>query len=539
MRTFGPLGLVALLVLMGPNCRSMPPVPSLPDLTAFEPSVQEQLRSAHAALVSVSTRRAGSAAEAEAYGRLGSLLLASDDLRNAEQFLLKAQSLSPLDIRWAYYLAHLCRGRGDFAKAAKWFEQARSIRPADLATLVWLGRVYVDAGQPEAAEPILKKALEVAPGSAAALGAMGRAAFARDDYTQAAAYLEGALTVFPGASALQYPLAMAYRGLGDASKAEAHLRKRGDVDVRPEDPLMRELDSLLESPVRSERLGLEALEKGLWADGEQHFRKGIALRPAEPDLRAALSHGLGSALALSGDAAAAQVQFEEGVQASPTYWKNHYDLGVLAAMAGRDASAIAYFTEVVKLEPDYAPAHLMLADTLRRTAQVDASLVEYREVLRIDPKIAEGRFGTAIALVRLDRFADATATLQEGISLHPDDLRFSHALARLLAAAADATVRDGRRALAITESLAKRGMSIELAETTAMALAEIGRYQEAAAWERRAIAAAKSRGATDVARLMAENLGLYERRQPCRTPWRLSDPIYAPRPTSPSGPKGH
>ncbi len=539
MRTLVPLWLLVSLVPIATNCGPTPSVPSLPELTAVEPSVQEQLRSAYATLVDVSKRRAGADAEAAAYGRLGSLFLAAGDLRTAEQFLVKAQGLSPLDVRWPYYLGHLYRRRGDFAKAAQCFEQARSISPTEPATLIWLGRVYVDGGQPDAAEPILEKALQVAPRSAAALSTMGRAAFARNDFSRAAAYLEDALTLSPDASALQYPLAMAYQRLGDTVKADAHLRKRGDVDVLPDDPLMRELDSMLESPVRSQRLGIAALEKGIWADAEQHFRKGLAMQPAESGLRDALNHGLGSALAMSGDLAAAQLQFEQGIQAAPTYSKNHYDLGELEALAGRDSSAIARFTEAVKLEPEYAPGHLMLADTLRRMGHVDAALAEYREVLRIDPRMVEGRFGAAMALVRLNRFGEAAATLQEGIPLHPDDLRFPHALARLLAAAPDAGVRDGRRALAISESLAKHGMSIELAETMAMALAETGRYQEAAAWQRRAIAIAQNRGAPDIARLMAENLDLYERRRPCRTPWRSNDPIHAPGPARPRPLTGH
>jgi hypothetical protein len=64
----------------------------------------------------------------------------------------------------------------------------------------------------------------------------------------------------------------------------------------------------------------------------------------------------------------------------------------------------------------------------------------------------------------------------------------------------------------------------------AMTLAELGRFQEAVTWQREAMAAAKQTGRSDMSVGMAENLKLYERRQPCRTPWRDDDPVHYPRP---------
>ena len=58
-----------------------------------------------------------------------------------------------------------------------------------------------------------------------------------------------------------------------------------------------------------------------------------------------------------------------------------------------------------------------------------------------------------------------------------------------------------------------------MAETMAMALAEIGRYAEAARWQRDAMAEARSSGRTVLLPRMADNLKLYERGRPCRAPW--------------------
>ena len=59
----------------------------------------------------------------------------------------------------------------------------------------------------------------------------------------------------------------------------------------------------------------------------------------------------------------------------------------------------------------------------------------------------------AMALVRLSRYADARVALETAMTQHPDQPGFTHALARILAAAPDDGVRDGRRALALVEAL--------------------------------------------------------------------------------------
>ena len=53
-------------------------------------------------------------------------------------------------------------------------------------------------------------------------------------------------------------------------------------------------------------------------------------------------------------------------------------------------------------------------------------------------------------------------------------LIFPHGLARLLATSPDDHVRDGQRAMTLVQDLVKQGRTLELGETLAMALAELG-----------------------------------------------------------------
>ena len=84
--------------------------------------------------------------------------------------------------------------------------------------------------------------------------------------------------------------------------------------------------------------------------------------------------------------------------------------------------------------------------------------------------------------------------------------------------------------MVLMRELLKTQRTIELAQTMAMTLAELGRFEEATMWQRDAIAAATKAGRRDLAERMSDNLRKYENHQPCRTPWRDDDPVFHPRP---------
>ena len=499
---------------------------SLPDLSRMDESVKEQLRERYTSLQEKMTSPTTPPLElGNAYGEMGKLFMAVEFLDAAEPCYLNARALAKDDTRWPYYLAHLYRLRGDSAKAAEFLEQVLTLRPEDVQSLLWLGEIYLVQGRPEAAEPPLTKALSLQPRLVAALSGLGRAALARKDYARAVQHLESALALEPQAASVHYPLATAYRALGDAAKADAHLllRQRGDFEIGPADPMLQELAELAHSAMGYELRGMRALNSGDWAEAAASFRKGIELAPENPSLR----HRLGTALFQMGDARGGVEQFEEALRRSPTFAKAHYSLGVVLEASGHDQEAIERFSVAVRYEPTYLEARLRLAAVLRRTGRLREALAQYEDVVNVareaggDPRVAEAPFGYAITLVRLRRYREARDMLAEALKTYPDQPVYTHALARLLAAAPDNLLRDGPRAMTLMQALSNEQQHIDTGETMAMALAEVGRYDEAAAWQREAIAAAKQRGRADSVQRMTERLRAYER----RAPWRSDDPI--------------
>ena len=492
---------------------------SLPPLQGMSESVAEQLSERYAVMERARAAVPQNSSDlARAFGELGKVLLGARYVDAAEPALRNASALDPADARWPYYLAHLARQRGDLAEATQQFERVLALQAADLPTLVWLADGHLTQGRDDAAEPYVERALRIDASSVAALYHAGRLSLARKDYRGAVDRLEAALARDSTATAIHYPLAMAYRGVGDTARAERHmaLRARDNRIVSPVDPLMQELEQSVAGPLAFEVRGVEALSRGDWRAAADAFRAGAELAPKS----APLHHRLGTALVMLGNPDEARREFERALEVSPGYAKAHYSLGLLFEDRGNLDRARVEYEAALKTAPDYAEARLRLADALRRSGRLADALAGYDQVSEADPSLSEASLGRALALAGMGRHVEARDQLAAGIQAFPDQLGFRHALGRLLAASPDSEVRDGRRALALIETVLKTDQSTEVGEALAMALAELGRFGEAASVQRDLIAAAQRSGNGVLARALGENLKLYEAKRPSRTVWR-------------------
>jgi tetratricopeptide (TPR) repeat protein len=528
------LVLAGVVAMAGGSCRqsgapvrsALLAVPS-PDLSGMESHAQQQVRSQYSSL----TEAIGNAGRpndelSTAFGEMGKLFMAAEYNDSAERCFLNAIALVPGDARWPYFLAQLYKRTGNLARSAEYFKRSIDAQPGNFVALWWLGTVEVERGRADDAEAAFTRALALQPDNWQTLYGLGRTALFRKDYTKAAAHLERVLEISPQASAAHYQLGLAYRGLGRLSEAEGHLRQRSTEDVLPADPMMVELDNLLETSVAYHSRAVQAGRTGSWTKAVEYLRKEVELDPENPTGWL----DLGVALYRSGSANEAFKPVQRALQLSPRFARAYYVAGMLLALRGRDREAIESLAAAVTYETSFAAAHLSLAQALQRAARPLEAHAHFQNVLRSVPTDSDARFGAAVTLIQLGRYREASAQLREGASDHPGETRFVHTLARLLAAAPDASVRDGRRAHTIADELIKADPTVDRAETLAMAFAEMGKFDEAAAWQRHTIAEVDGGGSADLARQLTANLRLYEQGKPCRTPFRAGDPIFYPRP---------
>jgi len=493
------------------------PIPE-PDLEGVEPDVVRQIQEARSVLDKSLGADVAAAVRSEAYGELGRVYHAYGLTGPAEAAYRDAHVLAPGDFRWVYYLGYLLQGEGRFEEAAKAYGQAVNLKSHDVAALVHLGEVYLELANLPYAEAAFQRALSVEPGLAAAEAGLGQIALSKKDYQGAADHLEAALAAAPEANKLHYPLALAYRGLGRMDEARDQLAQRGLVGVKPPDPLADQLQELKKGERVQILRGRMAYRAGHYKEAAASFRAAVEARPDSVPARI----NLGSALARLGDRVGAIEQFHQVLAVAPDNATAQFDLGVLLIQDGAPDQAVEHLSAAAASDPGDGEVQRELGKALSLLGRSKEALEHLHRAVELAPFDAEARVDEAEELVRLGRVADARDRLDEAHALMPRSPVVVTAFARLLAASPLYDVRDGKRALKLSQELVRAWPTPESAETLAMALAEVGRCDEAAAWQRHAMDALHKAGKDNRIGAMEPLLRRYENDAPCRYPGHAS-----------------
>jgi tetratricopeptide (TPR) repeat protein len=193
----------------------------------------------------------------------------------------------------------------------------------------------------------------------------------------------------------------------------------------------------------------------------------------------------------------------------------HYHLGIIESRIGTVEGAIEEFRTAVGLDPDLVAAGLDLAAALGSLARYSEAAEAYRQITIEDTGNSAAWLGEATALDLAGESGRAIEVLEDGWQQNPASVELLHALARLLASAEDASVRDGERAVDLASRTFRAGKTVDRLETLAMGLAEAGRFPEAIKTQKEAIALAGWRGQTALVPTLEANLERYEQGLSC------------------------
>lgn len=486
----------------------------LPDTSGMEASVREHIAAEQEALAAAIKDAAATPAAklAEAYGTMGGVYQAYALSAPAEECYLNAQRLVPNDFRWAYLLGKLSQQAGKADEAVSYYTAARKLRPEYAPALVSLGDVYLQLNRLEESEANFKAALAANEKDPAVHYGLGQTALSKRSYDEAVKYFERALALAPGANRLHYALAMAYRGLGQTEKARSELALSGPVGVRAADPLVDGLQGL----IRGARLhlvrGKTALDARRFEEAATEFRKAVA---AEPESVPA-HFNLGAALSQTGDLRGAVEQFEEALRLDPAHANAHYNLGLLLAQMNRHEEAVKHLQAAVKASPDDHGARFLLAQSLVKASRDEEAQAELSRVIQADPANEDALLALVKILLAKKQYAQARAALEKGHTEFPQKGLTAVTLAYLLAASPQQDLRDGKRALELAQSVWDATAQPSHGALVALALAELGRCDEAADWARRMITLASQKQNPDLAAKLKTELDRYEHTRPCR-----------------------
>ncbi|MEO1366894.1 MAG: tetratricopeptide repeat protein [Acidobacteriota bacterium] len=486
------------------------PIPE-PDLEPLEASVREVIELRRAALeAQVAAGEVGPIVEA--HGELGFLYHAHSLWPAAIASYRNAEALASKDPRWSYAIALAYREASDLDAAAAAYEHALDVLPRNPAAIIALAEIRLEQNQPDWAKALLRFALEVTPESPAGLAVMGQVALSQKRYAEAATLFERSLSQQPAANRLHYPLALAYRGLGDLEKAKEHLAMRGEVGVRPPDPIRDQI----EERKTGERVmlleGRRAFAVGDFGAAVAFFQKAVDAEPASTRARV----NLASAQAMAGDPGAAVANYRTVLDVEPENATALFNLGLLLMQAGQREQGLPMLEKAAAANPDDAEARLELARALAQEGDLQGALRWADEAMNADRSRQRAWILAAQLEVALGRWKEARERLEEGVRLLPSEGLLMHELARLLAASFDVSQRNGELAVQLAGSVAQASPIPEHLETLALALGEVGRCDEAR--QMQALAIEKAAG-TPLADRLTTDLARYENDAPCRPPF--------------------
>lgn len=278
------------------------------------------------------------------------------------------------------------------------------------------------------------------------------------------------------------------------------------------------------------------------------WRKALEIDPA--DARA--NNNLAFALAQTGRMEEAVSYWKAALAADQSYGDVHLNLGRALEGLGRSDEALPHLLEAARLKPEDPAASRHAGFVLLRSGRVQEALPYLRKSVSLNPADAEAQSALGVALLQSGSVVEARMHLQQAVSFDPRsaDSRINLGNALYLSGEIAAALSEWREALrlepanisALTQvawALAtnphdaarngaeavesalravklSHGKSAAALDALAAAYAESGRFAEAAANARFALAAAEQSG-SPLATGIRSRLQLYERGQPFRT----------------------
>ena len=194
------------------------------------------------------------------------------------------------------------------------------------------------------------------------------------------------------------------------------------------------------------------------------------------------------------------------------------NLGDALARKGQPDEAMAHFEQAIKLQPDYAEAYYNRGNVLYAKGRIDEAITDFEKTLQIQPNDADAHTCLGNALLRQGSVKEAIAQYKTASELAPDDPHSRNNIAWLLATSADASIRDGAKAvdLALQAAALSGGREPRFLRTLAAAYAESGRFSKALAVAQQALTIARMQGKAGLANLLEKDVVFYRGHLPLR-----------------------
>lgn len=497
---------------------------SHPDLSRFEPGVRERIRIGIEQLANANDFK-DEKEKSSAYGHLAMVYHTYGLVEPAKQSYANAIALDESEFAWQYLLAYLYHIQGDFEPAIRWYHNAVRLKARYLPAWVHLGQAQLEIDDIYGARESFENAIGLSETNAAALSGLASVESRQRNFDHAIELIHSAIASEPAAKQLHYQLAMVYRQAGEREKAREQLALHGPRRPSLTDPILGRMQSLNETSQVFLSRGLEAYRRGDYEEAANQYQKALAASPDDPSTYLVISW----VLELAGRQDEAIQYIDKALEIDPTMAMAHFNKGAILESSGDDRRAIEHYRIAVERDPDAIPARQLLANALMRTGDYSGASAQYEAVGQVTPQDMLVMYRGAIALLMSGRCVAASQQLERAFEQDPGQYPIASALVRSYAVCAKTPPDDRELALQLATRLMQQTQRLDSAESVAMILAATGRFEDAAALQRKIldqIAAGKTR--EEWVDLLKTNLSRYENNEAPVQPYATGSPELSP-----------
>ena len=287
----------------------------------------------------------------------------------------------------------------------------------------------------------------------------------------------------PRPNKLHYLLTMAYHRLGQEEKSRIHMEQRGQVGIRPDDPLLEKLDQKIAGSRKRILDGRTLYKLGMYPEAAESYAKALEATPGDVGIMV----NLAVSYVKLGRNDEARKLFEEAIHLAPWNLTARFNLGSLLIHMGNPRQAIVHLKVVTEKLPEDPQSHLIYADALFMARDYPAALEHYNKAAELDPNLESAWLGSVRVSLYSGRFKQAMDVLAAASTHLPENESIQHTLARQLAASQEPSLRNGERAMLLAQKVFAAKATWQRAQTVALACAEAGFYDQAASWQQKAL----------------------------------------------------
>ena len=247
----------------------------------------------------------------------------------------------------------------------------------------------------------------------------------------------------------------------------------------------------------------ELARKGDYSGAAETWSKAVELDPSD----AKGHYHLAYALDKQGQLEQAIEQYRKSVELDGTNAPAYASLSMALTRAGNVSESITTAKQALALNPKDVLTEGNLAASLLESGQTDEAIAHIQKALELDPDFADAHNMMGIILGRAGNLDEAVAQLQKAVALVPDFPEYHFNLGRVLAARhsfAEA-IPEFEKAVALWGGNEPQSLKI-----LAAVYAEVGRFADAAATARKALAASSTQNDGALSQELRARIAYYE-----------------------------